>query len=92
MGGGRGNALVKQLRPVVRSDLIQGLDEVLKGIGHNLRWATLPSMKATAEIVQRPLALRLLTDDGINLQPDQFSLGIVVQAAPPSLPLRSHHA
>src|SRR5579872_1458243 len=45
-------------------------------------------MEKTAEIVERLLPLTLLPDDRIDLQPDQLSLGIVIEAAPPALPVR----
>ena len=54
--------------------------------------AALAALEAAEKIVERTLAVRLLADDGIDFQPDQFALRIVIQTAAPTRPLRSHEA
>src|SRR5882762_11544599 len=49
-------------------------------------------METPAEVIQRALAVALLANRAVNFQPDQFALRIVVEAAPPTLPVGAQHA
>ena len=44
----------------------------------------LAALETAAEVVERVLAVGLLADDRIDLEPDQFAFRIVIEAPPPT--------
>src|SRR5438270_14090606 len=91
MRAGRADTLLQQSGPIVRCNHIQLANQVVERVSDHFRRTAFPAMKAPAEIVKRTPAAALLANDGVNLQPDEVAFGVVVEPAPPVLPLRTEH-
>lgn len=62
-------ALVQKAGPIVGDDLIEGVDDVLEGVGLQLGTVVRASMKEVAEIINGFLSLALAMDDGGDFEP-----------------------
>src|SRR5208337_5429797 len=69
--------------PVVGHDLVEGANEFLEGVGLQLGAIIRTGVKETAEILEGFLAVALVVDEGVNLEPQQLAFGVIVGAAPP---------
>ncbi len=79
-------ALGEEARPVVGGDGLEGGHDVLELIGGGFEAAVLPAEEGPGEVVQRAAVAGALADQGVDLQPQQLALGIVVLAALPAGP------
>src|SRR6266480_2949686 len=80
-------ALGPKAAPVVGSHLVKCIHDIVEGIGLDLGRPVLSSVEEMAEIVDRFLALRLLTNDRIYPQPIQDIFVVVIQRTSPGIPL-----
>src|ERR1700735_359014 len=87
VSAGRSHTLLQQSVPIVGSNLIERAYNVVELVRHNSGRSALTTVEAAAEIIERMLIVRLLADDRVDFQPDQFAFGIVIQAATPTRPL-----
>src|SRR5579864_7015708 len=91
MRAGRADTLLQESGPIVRGNRTQLANQVVERVSDHFRRTAFPAMKAPAEIVERTPAAALLANDGVYLQPDEVAFGVVVEPAPPVLPLRTEH-
>ncbi len=90
MGRFGGEPVVEESCPVVGRNGVQVGDHVVEGIGNDFRRSVAAdAFKARAEIVEALLVFGELADDGIGFKPDQRPLLVVVDTAPPVVPLRA---
>src|SRR5262245_54339833 len=76
----------QETRPVVRLDSIQRGDDVFECVSELAPVAVVHPEKGAREIVERSLSLRALANQGIDFEPNELSLGVIVFAALPSPP------
>ena len=69
--------------PVVRSNLIQRVHDVIKLVGLYHRRRAGRSVKQFAEIIQRLLPARLLPDNAVGPKPGQLILIVKICSPPP---------
>ena len=77
---------MQEVGPVIRRDLIQRVDQIVEGIGLQLRPVVRAAVEEVAEIVERLLAVRPVVDDRRDLEPDEIAFVVVVGAAAPIQP------
>src|ERR1700693_6321457 len=87
VSAGCSHTLLQQSVPIVGSDLIERAYNVVELVRHNKGRAALTTVEAAAEVIERMLIVRLLADDRVDFEPNQFAFGIVIQAATPTRPL-----
>src|ERR1700722_666246 len=87
VSAGRSHTLLQQSVPIVGSNLIERAYNVVELVRHNNGRSALTTVEAAAEVIEGMLIVRLLADDRVDFQPDQFAFGIVIQAATPTRPL-----
>ena len=74
--------------PIVGLDRVQIAHHIFKRVGHGDRTGIAVQAEETnAKVIQGFFAVALLTNDGVDLQPEQFALRIIVDAATPIAPL-----
>src|SRR5215813_10210866 len=81
-------ALAKESRPVIRSDLTEGLHYIVELVGDHGWRAALASEKQPAKIIHRFLAIGLASNRGIHIQPDEKAFRIVIGGPAPVGPFR----
>src|SRR5208337_4853356 len=64
-------------------DLVEGANQFLEGVGFQLGAIVRTAVKETAEIFEGFLAVALVMNEGVNLEPQQLAFGVIVGAAPP---------
>src|SRR5580704_17896081 len=72
--------------PVIGSDLVQRVDDIVKGVSLYFRGFTRPSMKNVAKVIHGLLAIGLLSDDRIGPEPVQFIFLVVIERTTPGIP------
>ncbi len=72
--------------PIAGDHAVQGRDYILERIGGGRVAAILDAVEGAGEVVERLAAIRLLPDQGVDVEPDQLALGIVVLVALPRQP------
>src|SRR5258707_14198680 len=83
----RQEPIIQEFSPVVRGHLVKRVYHVIKSVGHNLRWTTLPTMEQAAKIVERLCPVGLLADGHVGIQPDERAFVVEIDAASPAVPL-----
>ena len=88
-----GEPFCPECAPVVWCHLIQRIYDVIEGIGFYQRSPTLATVKELTEVVDGLLIIGLLPDNHVDPEPVQHVFIVVVESAPPGLPLvrRSLH-
>src|SRR4029077_12721523 len=82
-----GQSLRPETAPVVGSNLVESVDDIVEGIGFHLRRFGRTSVQNMAKVIDGLLAIGLLPDDRVRPQPVQFILLVVVEGAAPRFPL-----
>src|SRR5580704_12594096 len=86
MRGDHVKAIVEKFLPVVGRDLIERGDEFFKRVRNELRRAGWRAVKQPAEIVERLLAVRELTNGDVGFEPHEPALVVKIDPTAPRSP------
>src|SRR6185437_16061403 len=87
--GERGNAVVEERGPVVGDDLIEIADELIEVIRNDERAGVATfAEEDVLEVIERFFVVGELADGGVDVEPEEFALLVVVLAATPVGPGR----
>src|SRR4029077_11802040 len=81
------HASVEKAAPVVGESCIESGDHVIESVGHHFWTRVWGPIKSPAEIIERFLPVRLLTNQRVRIEPDQPALVIEIDAASPGRPV-----
>ena len=78
--------IMQKRRPIIRLHAVQRFDDIGQRIRQGARAAVLYTEKGAGEIVERTLVLRALADQGIDVEPEQRALAVVILETLPVVP------
>src|SRR5262249_10559811 len=72
-----------ELAPVVGLHLVQGVHQIVEGIGLQLRSIALPAVEQVGKVVERLLAFAQPADGDVGIQPTKEALVVGIHGAAP---------
>ena len=74
----------KEGGPVVGDHGVEAVDDVVEGVGHDLGWGVAAeAFEGSEEVIEALLAVGLLADGLVDLEPEEVAFAIVVDVAAP---------